>query len=187
MSIVTRTGDRGQTSLFGGERVSKASLRIEACGLVDALNAEIGVVLAHSCVDEVRMLLTPVQHMLFSLGAELATPLTKGRVPREQVQAAHLQFLEDWITRIEPLLPAQTSFILPGGTEAAALLHVARSTCRTAERRVVAVQEQASINPLCVMFLNRLSDAMFLAARFENFREGRGDIAVKYGSESWLQ
>lgn len=178
MSIVTRTGDRGLTSLFGGERVSKASARMHACGSVDELNAALGIALTDQHIPErLRSELTQLQHTLFRAGADLgARPEKK----TERITPEHVQEIERWIDRMEPALPPQTSFILPGGSPASAELHLARTICRRAERWIVALQECEPISPDLRIFFNRLSDYLFLAARTANAAVGVPDVKVTY-------
>ncbi len=175
MKIYTRTGDSGQTGLFGGERVSKADPRVEAYGAVDELNTLLGLVRAKLPAGALSDLLADVQGRLFEVGAELATPRVEdpklaARVPR--VSASSVQALEGWIDRLEADLPPLRGFVLPGGTEAGALLHVARAVCRRAERRVVALAERAAVNPEILRYLNRLGDLLFVAARWVNLAAG---------------
>jgi cob(I)alamin adenosyltransferase len=172
--IYTRTGDRGQTGLFGGERVSKADPRVEAYGTVDELNSLLGLVGA-KVGGELSEMLAQVQGRLFQVGAELATaraddPRLAAHLPR--VAAAHVEALEAWIDRLQQDLPPLGGFVLPGGGEAGALLHVARAVCRRAERRVVALAERSPVNPEILRYLNRLGDFLFVAARWVNHRAG---------------
>ena len=165
--IYTRAGDTGETSLGDGTRVSKADARIDAYGTVDELNSVLGVVLAAGVPDELRAWLEQIQNELFDLGADLAVPLESKRerlrVTQEQVD--RLEELCDVANeRLEPL----RSFVLPGGSEAAALLHLARTVCRRAERVVVALAETESVNQLAIAYLNRLSDLLFILARAAN-------------------
>ncbi len=180
MSIVTKTGDKGTTGLFGGARLPKHAPRIEAYGTVDELNAAIGVAIA--CPDlpaDIRGNLTTVQHALFRVGGDLATPLSK-KEKEDRVGPEHVQLLEQWITALEASLPAQQKFILPGGSPAAAHLHFSRTVCRRAERRVTALAAAEEINPQVQVYLNRLSDYLFIAAREANRAAGAGDCEVQY-------
>ncbi len=184
MRIYTRTGDRGETSLFGGERVSKTDPRVEAYGTVDELNSLLGLVRGKAPA-ELADLLGAVQATLFQVGAELATarvedPRLASRVPR--VTAAQVEQLETWIDRMEAELPPLRSFVLPGGSETGALLHVARAVCRRAERRVVALAERGSLNPELLRYLNRLGDLLFVAARWVNRLHGAEEQAWRPGS-----
>jgi cob(I)alamin adenosyltransferase len=162
--IYTRAGDAGETSLGDGARVAKTDARIEAYGTVDELNAVVGWVLAGELPAEFRPWLEQIQNDLFDLGADLSVPLEdereRLRVSREQVE--RLEELCDLVNaRLEPL----KSFVLPGGSESAARLHVARTVCRRAERLVVGLAEGSSVNPVAVAYLNRLSDLLFILAR----------------------
>lgn len=180
MSIVTKTGDSGTTGLFGGGRVSKNSPRLHAYGTVDELNACIGVVLSSNDLSAARRHeLTHVQNLLFRVGADLATPLAvNAKVDR--MAKEHVFQLEEWIHTWEAALPPQTSFILPGGSVASANLHLARTICRRAERWIVALEREETINPAVRIFINRLSDYLFIAARAANHEKGIPDVSVDY-------
>lgn len=168
--IVTRTGDAGQTGLADGSRVAKDTPRVEALGAVDELNSALGVLLCETLPDEVRACLTRVQQDLLDLGGELSVPghalLTPAHVAR--LEAA----LEQWNCALPPL----KDFILPGGSRAAALAHVARTVCRRAERRVVTLANTEAAPALAVPYLNRLSDLLFVAARVLNRHAGAADV-----------
>jgi cob(I)alamin adenosyltransferase len=175
--IYTRTGDSGETGLFGGRRVSKDHLRVEAYGTLDEANSALGVLAAHldgELADAVRS----VQRMLFDIGAELATP-EPGRVPALEPGAAAA--LEQLIDRWEEHLAPLRTFILPGGAPAAALCHLARSLVRRAERRVVALSRTEAVNPEVLRYLNRLSDCLFVMARLINRRAGTPDVPWERG------
>lgn len=180
MSIVTKTGDGGTTGLLGGSRVSKASPRPNACGSIDELNAALGLVLAEEKIPQkLHEQLIHVQHLLFRVGADIATPMTfpRGSLrlhPRDTEQ------LEEWLGTMEETLLPLTAFILPGGSRAGALLHLARTVCRRAERFVVELQEKEEINPELLCFINRLGDYLFLAARTVNVAAGQAEIGVSY-------
>ncbi|NOS67053.1 MAG: cob(I)yrinic acid a,c-diamide adenosyltransferase [Candidatus Peribacteraceae bacterium] len=180
MSIVTKTGDKGTTGLYGGARLPKDHPRICAYGDVDELNAILGVVLAsvHLSVDA-RKQLTDIQHLLFRVGGDLATPMQK-ESKQERVSAEHVARVEEWINVIENSLLPQKSFILPGGTSAAAHVHHARTVCRRAERSVVSLQKIEPVNPDVQVLLNRLSDYFFLLARKLNAEAKVWDTEVKY-------
>lgn len=178
MTIYTRRGDSGQTGLFGGGRVSKAHARVDAYGSVDELNSVVGWALTRITDDLVRERLRSVQHDLFSVGAELATPPTdEGRTrPRTPgLPDGRAAEMERWIDEADEELSPLTEFVLPGGSEAAAALHVARTVCRRAERSVVALGGEA-VSAGLVRYLNRLSDLLFTWARLENLRAGRADV-----------
>ena len=176
MKIYTKKGDKGKTSLFGGDRVAKSSLRIEAYGTVDELNSVVGLAASYSLSDKGQELLNKVQENLFVLGADLATPPSyKARINRIDEQA--ITFLEDIIDEMEEALDPLKNFILPGGSQQGATLHLARTVCRRAERAAVACSEQEEISELTIKYLNRLSDFLFVWARFENKQAGiREDI-----------
>ena len=178
--IYTRGGDQGETSLGDGSRVSKLDSRIAAFGAVDELNAALGVVLAGSCPDDVRAVLVRVQNELFDLGADLSVPMeheARLRVTQSQVDA-----LERDCDRLNSELPELKSFVLPGGTDAAARLHVARTICRRAEREALAASGLHTINPLTVVYLNRLSDLLFILARAANAAGGHEEPLWRPGS-----
>jgi cob(I)alamin adenosyltransferase len=172
MKIYTRKGDGGETSLFGGQRVSKGTLRIEAYGSVDELNSLLGVVRAMKPSGEIDALLRQLQEELFVLGADLATPADgqNRNVPR--IEQRHIDLLERQIDRLEGHLTPLTTFILPGGSPLAAQLHVARTVCRRAERLTVRLSNEETINALTVVYLNRLSDLLFVLARYANKIDG---------------
>ncbi len=174
MKIYTRTGDKGTTALFGAGRVKKHDLRIEAFGTVDETNSAVGVARAHmQGVDTVRELdetLHLVQEKLFDVGADLATPLgSKAQIAR--ITSEDGTNLEQLIDRYEEGVSPLKHFILPGGSHAAAFLHQARTVCRRAERLVSRLRESDEINEQTLIFLNRLSDFLFVAARWTNARE----------------
>jgi cob(I)alamin adenosyltransferase len=165
--IYTRAGDAGETSLGDGSRVPKTDPRIEAYGTVDELNSLIGLALAADVPDECRPWLEEIQNDLFDLGADLSVPVEdeRERLRVEQAKVAQLEELCDLVNaRLEPL----KSFVLPGGSEVAARLHVARAVCRRAERLVVGLAETTSVNPVAIAYLNRLSDLLFILARAAN-------------------
>ncbi len=180
MSIVTKTGDGGTTGLYGGTRVSKDHPRICAYGDVDELNAVVGVVLTCDGLSaDARKQLTEIQHLLFRVGGDLATPSQK-ESKQERVSAEHVAHVEEWITFIENSLLPQRSFILPGGTAAAAQLHLARTVCRRAERSLVALQQKETVNFQVAVLLNRLSDYFFVLARKVNADAKVWDTEVRY-------
>ena len=173
--IYTRTGDTGETGLFGGPRVKKHSPRVEAYGTVDELNAAVGVVRAHKPPPLIDQTLEHVQHELFAVGAELATPTP--RDARHQPMAAnHVARLEECIDVCEEELEPLKRFILPGGPLVAAQLHAARAVCRRAERKVVELAEHEELSPHLVVYLNRLSDLLFVLARLANSRAKVPDV-----------
>jgi cob(I)alamin adenosyltransferase len=164
--IYTRGGDSGDTSLGDGSRVSKLDGRIAAFGTVDELNSLLGVVLAGEVPGEIREVLDRVQNELFDVGADISVPF--GIADRLRVAQTQIDALEADCDRFNADLPELRSFVLPGGSEAAARLHVARAVCRRAERDVFAAAEQVELNPLVSVYLNRLSDLLFVLARTAN-------------------
>jgi cob(I)alamin adenosyltransferase len=168
MKIYTRTGDRGDTSLFGGQRVSKDALRIEAYGTVDELNSVLGIVRADNAQPDLDRLLARIQDALFVLGADLATPRSADKKDLRRITAADAEILEGEIDAIEARLQPLRSFILPGGSPVAARLHFARTVCRRAERNVVRLSRTEDIGDDVTVYLNRLSDLLFVLARFAN-------------------
>jgi cob(I)alamin adenosyltransferase len=165
--IYTRGGDKGETSLGDGSRVPKLDCRIGAFGTVDELNAALGVVLAEPDLPEpLRGPLERIQNDLFDVGADLSVPFGIG--DRLRVEDAHVERLERLCDDYNADLPMLKSFVLPGGTPAAARLHVARTTCRRAERDALTANTEHGINPLVLAYLNRLSDVLFIAARWAN-------------------
>jgi cob(I)alamin adenosyltransferase len=177
--IYTRTGDSGDTGLFGGGRVPKSHPRVEAYGDVDELNAAIGFARAIEQMPRIDEVLVPIQRDLFAIGALLATPdrekmrqhLEKARVDEDRITDLE-HAIDDGDRELEPL----KSFIIPGGSPKAGALHVARTVCRRAERRVVALGESEEIPGLVVIYLNRLSDLLFTLARVANHRAGTGEV-----------
>ena len=168
--IYTRTGDKGTTGLGGGERVDKDSLRIEAIGNVDELNSAIGMVLACAIRDEIRGILNEVQHKLFDLGGELSMP------GYEALGAEDVSRLEQELDGCNERLPPLEEFILPGGGPAAAACHLARTICRRAERRVVALAREEAVNVHTQTYLNRLSDLLFVLCRMLARDEGGSEV-----------
>jgi cob(I)alamin adenosyltransferase len=168
--IVTRTGDGGTTGLGDGSRVAKDSDRIEAIGAVDELNSAIGVLLAEPLPDDLSACLLEVQHDLFDLGGELSIPGYRA------VGEGHVTRLEDAIERWNANLPPLKEFVLPGGTRAAGLAHVARTACRRAERALVHLGSGAEVRDPVRRYVNRLSDLLFIAARLVNRDAGRADV-----------
>lgn len=177
MKIYTKTGDGGDTGLFAGPRVRKHHPRIEAYGTVDELNSLLGVIRAEAPPADLDELLSQVQHDLFALGAELATPEPQ-KHGLTLLGAAHIQRLERAIDRFEEQLAPLKEFILPGGTRVASLLHLARTVCRRAERGVVSLcdAEGSAVRPETIQYLNRLSDCLFVLARAANAAAGCVDV-----------
>lgn len=171
MKIYTKKGDSGETSLFGGTRVPKSNERIEAYGTVDELNSFVGLAASYDLSDAGTKYLRKVQELLFILGADLATPASSTtRIDR--ISDDDVTFLENAIDQLEDDLEPLKNFILPGGSQAGATLHAARTICRRAERASVACAEVEDISEECIKFLNRLSDFLFVVARHENKQAG---------------
>jgi cob(I)alamin adenosyltransferase len=174
MKIYTRTGDDGTTGLWGGLRVAKDSLRVQAYGTVDECNAAIGVARAIGLTSELDQLLATIQDTLFVVGSDLATPGETTSIPR--VSAEAVAELEQAIDHLESQVEPLRQFILPGGSLAAAHLHLARTICRRAERWVISLAHEEPINPNVAVYLNRLSDLLFVAARAANAQAGIPDV-----------
>jgi cob(I)alamin adenosyltransferase len=171
--IYTKTGDEGMTGLGGGQRVAKDSRRVDTYGTVDELNSQIGVALAIGLSDRLAAELPPIQNQLFDLGSDLATPATsQERHPVPTVQPRHIEHLEMLLDELNEIVGPLTNFLLPGGSAGAAQLHVARTVCRRAERQATALAREESIGPTVLPYLNRLSDALFVMARYENHERG---------------
>lgn len=180
MKIYTRTGDAGDTALFGGGRVSKDHHRVSAYGSVDELNACVGVAVVSVADDEIRRRLETIQHDLFAVGAVLATVPAQDDRPRPkglpELPLERIPEMESWMDTADAELPPLRAFILPGGTPGAAALHLARTVCRRAERAVVHLATLEPVDEGIVMYLNRLSDLLFIFARVENLRAGTADV-----------
>ncbi len=175
MKVYSKTGDDGTTGLYGGDRTSKSSARIQAIGDVDELNAIVGVVRLHSIGDPLDATLSKIQNWLFDLGAELACP-PSGKFQVASLREGHSKFLEDSIDSQTAVLPELKAFILPGGSALAAHLHLARCVCRRAERSVTHLNELEPLSRELKVFLNRLSDWLFVAARTANMLRDVQDI-----------
>jgi cob(I)alamin adenosyltransferase len=171
VKIYTRTGDAGETALFDGTRVSKSDARVEAYGEIDELNAVLGMARAAGVDAEVDEVLAGLQRDLLALGARLADPAERiaGRVTKAVITEADVTRLEQWIDRFEPELAPLRRFIVPGGGTSGAALHLARTVCRRAERRIVALGSGA-VEPVLLVYVNRLSDLLFVLARLVNKR-----------------
>ena len=182
--VYTKTGDSDQTSLADGERVSKASLRVAACGDVDELNSLLGLACCQITDGAVLELLRQVQNHLFVLGADFAMPLPRKADRRKdsmrRMAPAETEWLEQGIDRYNEALPPLKEFILPGGSEAGALLHLARAVARRAERTAVSLSEKETINPLALVYLNRLSDLLFVLARVVNRQSGSSEVSAEF-------
>jgi cob(I)alamin adenosyltransferase len=170
LKIYTKTGDKGETGLFGGKRIPKSSVRINAYGTVDELNAVIGVALCYVENEKVKSVLRKLQNQLFVVGADLATPLEveSKNISIPRVSEEDISESEKAIDFFDKQLEELRYFILPGGTKSAAQLHVARTICRRAEREVVLLSQQEEINQNIVIFVNRISDLLFVLSRVEN-------------------
>lgn len=177
MKIYTKTGDKGQTSLASGERVPKDHLRLQAYGTLDELNAILGLARSRNTNLYVEQLCCRLQTLLFVVGADLATPLPPAGQPdpAERVHEKHVKYVELCIDSLETELPPLTRFILPSGTETAGCLHLARTVCRRAERHIVTLAGQADLGPFVGELVNRISDYLFVLARYANFKSGRPD------------
>lgn len=181
MKIYTKTGDRGDTGLFGGGRVAKDHPRVEAYGDVDELNAALGLARSIELMPRIDEVLAPIQRDLFAIGALLATPdreKMRQHLEKARIDEGRIGELEQAIDAAERELEPLTAFIMPGGTPKAAALHVARTVCRRAERRVVHLQQEDGkpLPELTVIYLNRLSDLLFTLARLANKRAGAGEV-----------
>lgn len=184
MKIYTKTGDKGETSLFNGTRVPKSELRVEAYGDVDELNSYIGLLTTLDIPKDIREILEGINRVLFEIGTDLATPIDNPNNPKKikrvkRLGYEHIDFLEQKIDYYSAKLPELRNFILPGGSSESAWLHIARTVCRRAERRVVELSQKEEINPAIVMLLNRLSDFLFVMARYVNFTKHIEDVIWK--------
>ncbi len=169
MKIYTKTGDKGDTSLFGGQRVPKDALRIDAYGTIDELNSILGIIRADNADATIEKVLEHVQGKLFDLGADLATPRSStSKKQIKRIDSRDAQPLEKAIDSLEPKLKPLRSFILPGGSPVAARIHFARTVCRRAERGIVRLSRHEDIGDAIVVYLNRLSDLLFVLARYAN-------------------
>jgi len=168
--IYTRTGDNGTTALADGRRIAKTEPRIEAIGAVDELNSLIGLVNSESLPGDIANLLSRIQHQLFNLGGELASP------DHPLITATHVQQLENNLDELNAVLPPLKEFVLPGGCPAASFCHLARTICRRAERRVISLSHHETIRPDLTSYLNRLSDLLFVIARTLNRAANHDEI-----------
>ncbi len=171
MKIYTKTGDTGETALFGGKRVPKDDLRIEAYGSVDELNSVIGIIRSFRPVNDIDATLALIQNQLFELGADLATPSDRQNSIIPRIKRSQITAMEKKIDAVERRLPPLQAFILPGGTASAGFLHLARTVCRRAERCVVRLARNERIGSDVIVYLNRLSDLLFVLARYANQTE----------------
>lgn len=178
MKIYTKTGDKGETGLFGGERVSKDSRRISAYGTIDELNSFIGYAITEVKDKSVKENLAKIQNLLFTVGADLATPDNdkNKKLNVQRTPESYYKEIEMMIDEYDSQLEELRNFILPGGSKSSALLHVCRTVCRRAEREVVALKKTVTIGDNIIIFLNRLSDLFFVLSRFENKVSNHPDI-----------
>jgi cob(I)alamin adenosyltransferase len=175
--VYTRTGDDGTTGLGGGQRVPKDSIRIETYGTVDELSSEIGAAIAQGLHPRLAEALARVQNELFNVGSDLCIlEEDKERMPVPVVEDRHVEALERMMDELSQELSPLENFILPGGSPGAAQLHVARTVCRRAERLAVSLAREEAIGPLVIRYLNRLSDTLFVMARYENLTRGIPDV-----------
>lgn len=175
--VYTRTGDDGSTALGGGQRVPKESLRVAAFGTADELNAQLGVALASGVSERLQQPLATIQNELFHLGSDLCIlEEDKQRFKVPCIEARHVDALEALMDELQPIVGPLENFILPGGSLAAAHLHVARTVCRRAEREATALSREEAIGPFVIRYLNRLSDALFVMARYENHARNVPDV-----------
>lgn len=180
MKIYTKTGDQGETGLFGGSRVKKTHARIEAYGTLDELNAFVGLLRDSTDLDAVRAVLFAVQNRLFSIGSYLATPQKEGKTTFPlDLHQEDIQELEQAMDEMDSELPDLRNFILPGGHPVVSYAHLARTVCRRAERQCVAMLEEIEVDPLVLQYLNRLSDYFFVLARFLAKHLGAEEISWK--------
>lgn len=182
--VVTKTGDEGTTALIGGHRVSKGSLRVASYGEVDELNCCLGLAASHLKDEECLEILSELQHRMFTLGADLASP-SGIEVPR--IDSGHIERLEEILEGLMDDLPPLEEFILPGGGPGGAALHLARTVARRAERAAVLLSDQEEINPLSIIYLNRLSDLLFVMARVGNKREGLPETLADFSQKKKRQ
>jgi cob(I)alamin adenosyltransferase len=177
MKIYTKTGDDGTTGLQGGNRVLKSNLRIRAYGVIDEINATIGIILSSKIDEDITKILTKIQNDLFVVGSDLSNPDLSNK--KNRVTAVMVENLEKNIDMLEKELPPLTNFILPGGHKIASLLHLARTITRRAETNLISLDEKEKVNDECKKYLNRLSDLLFVIARTINKRDQIKDIIWK--------
>ena len=184
MKIYTKSGDKGETSLFGSGRVSKDDIRIECNGLIDELNSILGLALNEIKNNEIVAVINKVQNQLFDLAADLATPRKQGKkkLNIKRINKEYYEYLEKEIDFFDSQLPELKNFILPGGSKGASCLHLARTFCRRAERKVVALKNSVDIGSDIIIYLNRLSDLFFVLARYENKFNNIPDVIWKSSS-----
>lgn len=177
MKIYTKAGDDGTTALQGGKRVSKSDLRIIAYGAIDEINSCLGIVLSHDLDDDIKNMLTRIQNQLFVAGSDLSDPNLEHK--KNRVTESMIKDLESSIDKFDEELTPLANFILPGGHKTASYLHLARTVARRAETHVIALANREEVNPFCEIYLNRLSDLLFVLARTINKRSGIPDVVWK--------
>ncbi|MCM1290806.1 MAG: cob(I)yrinic acid a,c-diamide adenosyltransferase [Prevotella sp.] len=177
-NLYTRTGDMGTTSLVGGERVNKDSLRLEAYGTIDEFSAHLGMLTARKDTPQnIRNQILKIQNMMFCLGAYLATQPQPGTQPEvNNLTTEDVKELEGWIDRLDAETPKIRAFVLPGGTETAVFAHIARTVCRRAERAILRLSHQEYISPTLLGYINRLSDYLFILSRYINHKSGQTEV-----------
>lgn len=177
MKIYTKTGDDGTTGLFGGKRVLKSDLRVHTYGNIDELNAIIGLITVKEPNPELNEIMINLNNILFTAGADIATPLNpKPKFSIDRIDNNHILYLEEKIDQLTSQLPELKNFILPGGSESSALMHLARTVCRRTERYAVELSKEEEIGSYIIKFINRLSDFLFTASRYSNFISGKKEI-----------
>ena len=176
MKIYTKTGDKGTTALFGGKRVSKADLRIDAYGTVDELNSFLGLVRDQEINQKRKDIIIEIQNTLFVVGSNLATEPGNTKVKTPSLGESDIEFLENEIDKMESELPPLKTFVLPGGHQSVSFCHVARTVCRRAERMSIALNELENVEPVIIKYLNRLSDYLFVLSRKMALELGANEI-----------
>lgn len=177
-NLYTRTGDNGSTSLVDGSRAGKDSVRIESYGEIDELSSALGLLASQKeCPEEIKGEINHIQHLMFEIGGYLATPVAGDSTPRLEGMEEETAKLEGWIDSLDERTPKLKSFILPGGCEAACRAHMARTICRRAERKIIRLSRESYVDAALISYVNRLSDYLFIAARYLNFLAGVEDIA----------
>lgn len=179
MKIYTKTGDDGSTSLFGGTRVQKNNIRINAYGTIDELNSIIGIAVSGDINDEIKFELENIQNVLFQIGSELASPENVKSNIIKRTSEEDVKNLETLIDKFDEKLPPLKNFILPGGNNSAAQLHFARTVCRRAERIIVELKEFELVSKNVLIYVNRLSDLLFVLARYQNLSRSTAEIIWK--------
>ncbi len=177
MKIYTKTGDSGMTSIRGGQRLPKTNIRIIAYGTIDEANAALGIATSLNVQSDISNILTRIQNELFVVGSDLSNPDSRNNLDR--VSQLMIENLEKDIDQLDKMLPTLSNFILPGGSQLAAHLHHARTIVRRAEIQTLYLKESEQINPFCTIYLNRLSDLLFILGRLANKKDGIGDVIWK--------